>query len=363
MKSIKIVQSGDFHLDSPLTLHQINFRDQRREELLDAVSVLVQEANKEKADLLLLTGDLFDSSRVSKRTLLFLQKEFNKFQGWIFISPGNHDPYTIDSPYSTFEFGEKVHIFREYEEVYLEALDCVVCGAGFETSYVRENLLKPPTNERQAQIKILVMHGDVTEGNSTYNPISKESIAESGYTYIALGHKHTYSGIQKEGGTSYAYAGIPEGRGFDELGEKGIIVGTVYETGVALTFRKTSKRVYRQLGIEITGILTTEDVLRKVQSSLCDDASIYRIILQGECSPYFQIDYSIIISRLSVLLPDFDLKDETRLEQNRESFSHHSLRGVFMEVLNERREQEMNEEIWDEVEKVGLRLLQAGGPL
>ena len=41
--------------------------------------------------------------------------------------------------------------------------------------------------------------------------------------YIALGHIHKFSGIKRIGNTYYAYSGCPEGRGFDEEGDKGII--------------------------------------------------------------------------------------------------------------------------------------------
>src|SRR5690554_6399647 len=131
MKRVKIIQSGYFHLDSPLALHNINFRSQRKEELLSIVERIVTRGIEENAHMILLTGDLFDSSRVSRKTLLFLYKEFMRFSGKIFISPGNHDPNIPDSPYRTFSFPDNVHIISEYEEVSLEDVDCVVCGVGF----------------------------------------------------------------------------------------------------------------------------------------------------------------------------------------------------------------------------------------
>ena len=39
--------------------------------------------------------------------------------------------------------------------------------------------------------------------------------------YIALGHRHSFSGINIAGRTHFAYSGCPQGRGFDELDEKG----------------------------------------------------------------------------------------------------------------------------------------------
>lgn len=360
MKTVKIVHSGDFHLDSPLTLHNINFRSQRKEELLNTVERIVSLAVKEKADLILLTGDLFDSMRVSRKTLLYLQKEFMRFPGRIFIAPGNHDPYTPESPYATFSFPEHVHIFSSYEEVYLEELDCVVCGAGFQSGYVKESLFENRSCSTPAEIRILLMHGDVTEGASLYNPVSCENIRQSGFSYIALGHRHSFSGILSEGSTQYAYAGIPEGRGFDETGEKGVLVGSIYSNGSALQFKPLSRRTYEILEVDISSLLTTQEIFSKIRSSLRNETSIYRILLCGQVSPYLSIDFAHLSLMLYEKLPDFELRDETTLAGDTLSFPPHSLRGIFMELLSEKRESS-DKEFWNEVEKTGLAALLPGG--
>ena len=56
--------------------------------------------------------------------------------------------------------------------------------------------------------------------DSGYGPISPGDIAASRLDYLALGHIHQASGLQREGSTYWAYPGCPEGRGFDELREK-----------------------------------------------------------------------------------------------------------------------------------------------
>ena len=51
-------------------------------------------------------------------------------------------------------------------------------------------------------------HGEA-EGKGDYAPISKVSIAGSGLDYLALGHIHQYSGLQREGNTFWAYPAAP----------------------------------------------------------------------------------------------------------------------------------------------------------
>ncbi|MFH5836016.1 exonuclease SbcCD subunit D [Proteiniclasticum sp. C24MP] len=358
MNSIRIVQSGDFHLDSPLALHHQSFRKQRREELLQSFSRLVDFSIKTEADLLILTGDLFDSARVTPITLNYLAKEMSRFPGKIFISPGNHDPYTSASPYEIYRFPENTHIFRDYEEIHLKELDCLVCGQGFTSAYQHENMLLGKKSDHPASIKILVMHGEVTSGTCEYNPVSKESIEDSGFSYIAFGHRHEYSGILAAGRTSYAYAGIPEGRGFDELGDKGIISGEVFEKGTALSFRKTSSRNYAIINVSVSEVFTTEEIARRILDAVPDRKDIYKIELSGTVPSYLYLDLAGIEAILAMHLVYFTLTDRTSVHDSMEPISENTLRGLFMKTIRERREKAFtNEELLEEASNMGLRIL------
>lgn len=71
----------------------------------------------------------------------------------------------------------------------------------------------------------MALHGDV-EGKGRYGPIALEDIAASGLTYLALGHIHACSGCKRRG-TRTGLPRLSRGRGFDELGDKGVLVVTV----------------------------------------------------------------------------------------------------------------------------------------
>ena len=51
-----------------------------------------------------------------------------------------------------------------------------------------------------------------------------------------------------------AYAGCPQGRGFDELDDKGIVIGEVSKGTVNLEFIKTSKRNYCIREVDISNL-------------------------------------------------------------------------------------------------------------
>ena len=73
----------------------------------------------------------------------------------------------------------------------------------------------------------MCLHGEVGVPGSRYDPISEAELARSGMAYIALGHAHAFSGLRRAGDSFYAWPGCPEGRGFDETGDKGVIVADV----------------------------------------------------------------------------------------------------------------------------------------
>lgn len=357
MGSVKIVQSGDFHLDSPLTSHKGNFREQRREELLQSVGRLVAHAVSEKADLLLLAGDIFDSARVRKSTFDYLSRVFSQFPGPIFISPGNHDPYEPQSPYAMAELPGNVKVFSDYEEVFLPELGAAVCGAGFRNSNVNRSLLAGIRAPLFDGIRILVMHGEVSGSENPYNPIRPGEIAESGFDYVALGHRHDFSGILREGRTFYGYAGIPEGRGFDEAGARGCITGTISRSGVDLKFRELPGRQYLVEEVDITGASSSTEVCDIISGKGAHDPhSIVRFILKGEVPGHSTIDASIIRSFLARKLFDCEIID--RSTPAFESGEGKGLLGIFSarmeKLISEGRE---DREILDEAMRLGTRAL------
>ena len=92
-------------------------------------------AKREKANLLLLCGDLFEHSHArdlgKKAADLFRSIASTK----VFITPGNHDPLVRDSLYRTVAWPENVVVFEgpEVGEHVLEDLNAAVYGLGWRT--------------------------------------------------------------------------------------------------------------------------------------------------------------------------------------------------------------------------------------
>ncbi len=279
---IKIIHAADLHLDSAFAALTPQQARERRAHQRQLVRDLVELGNEEQVDLILLAGDLFDGENAYYETAEALSDAFSKSRARIFIAPGNHDPYSADSPYRSVRFSENVHLFRAQtiERVPLPQLGCVVYGAGFVTPACATPLLAHFCAHDDA-LSLMVLHGEVGNPASTYNPISEQQIGASGLDYLALGHVHSASGLLRAGETVYAYPGTPEGRGFDEIGEKGILIGTVAPGAIDLKFRKISPYSYteRIINIEESNL---DSILQQIPADCTHE--VCRMILQGACA-------------------------------------------------------------------------------
>jgi len=345
---IRIVHASDFHLDSAFAGLPEEKARQRRQEgrlLLDRLSALVRE---EQADLVLLAGDLFDGQRVYPETLEYLSRALANMGCPVFVAPGNHDPYEQGSPYTHAIWPENVHIFQreELEAVELPALNCVVHGAAFTSPGRESEVLAGYVVPADGKIHLMCLHGDAYTTGSHYGPITREQIGASGADYIALGHIHQYSGLQSQGAAVWAYPGCPEGRGFDELGDKGVLVCDVERGNVQLRFVPLCLRRYRIIELDVTG-KTAAQAMEEILPAGTDD--LCRVVFTGETGeagidiPGLEREYA---PRFYVL----QLRDNTRVSRDIwEKAGEDSLRGLFLSDLRRRYESAASQEERDKI--------------
>ncbi len=273
---IKILHTADWHLDSAFAALTGAQAAQRRREQRAALEQLTALAAG--CDLVLLAGDLFDSARVYRDTLDAVRRFFTATKAEIFLAPGNHDFLAPGSPYLSENWGENVHIFTSptVQRVHLERLNCDVYGAGFTAADMPPLLTDFRVADRSAT-NIMVLHGDVQPG-SPYNPICLAELADTGLDYLALGHIHAAQ-VGRVGQTVYAYPGCLMGRGFDECGEKGVLLAELAGHDVHTEQLPVAGRRY-----EILSVPAGDEPLDSIRAALPAEhaGDCYRIELTGE---------------------------------------------------------------------------------
>lgn len=329
---LTIIHGADFHLDAPfaaLPPDKARARRAEQRELLDRLAGLAEER---RADVVLLSGDLLDGGQTYQETVQALARTLGGIPAPVFIAPGNHDCYGPRSVYAGTAWPDNVHIFSTVavEGVELPGLNCVVHGAAFTTPQADRSPLMGFAAPRDGRIHLMALHGDV-EGKGRYGPIALEDIAASGLTYLALGHIHACSGLQKAGDTYWAYPGCPEGRGFDELGEKGVLLLHAQPGQVTGEFVPLCRRRYQDVRVDVTGCDPLDAVLNALPPATAED--IYRITLTGACAAP---DLARLQRALAPRFYGLTVRDETRLPQDLwQRREEDSLTGLFLREMEQ----------------------------
>ena len=346
--ALKIIHCADIHFDSVMSgikdPKKVNIR---REDLKKTFQNIIALAHD--TDVLLISGDLFDAKKVSKSTLEFLKEEFLKLGDVkVFIVAGNHDPLTETSVYKTFDFGKNVHIFGTQMEC-VELPDCDVYGVSFKTANDERELLSNFCVKSPDKVNICLMHGNLS--GSDYNPIKITDIEKSGLDYLALGHVHKSSEIKKAGATHYAYCGCPEGKGYDESGEKGVYKLELIKGNIVNSeFMPVATRMYIDEEVDVSGAHNYDEILQEIMKKYKGEKHIYRFTLTGECE--FSFDTAVLEEKIEAFL--VTVRDNTRpcIDFSKAS-DEFSLKGLFLKYALKDKENLSDEEFNDAL-KAGL---------
>ena len=351
---LKIIHGADFHLDSPfagLTPERAARRRGEQRELLDRLAALARE---KQADLVLLAGDLLDSERVFRETVRALSRALGSIPCPVFIAPGNHD--FERSVWDSLDWPDNVHIFRSGALERVDLPGCALWGRAFTDSHQDVCPLEGLSVPDDGRLHIACLHGCVGTDND-YGPIAPRDIAASGLDYLALGHIHQASGLRKEGNTYWAYPGCPEGRGFDELGERGALYVEAEPGRVTARLVPLAKYRYEIVSVDLTGV---SDPLSAVRSALSEDTEnlICRVILTGEGPPP---DLPALERALAPSFYGLTLIDRTRLPQDLWARrGEDTLTGLFLEAMWDKCRKDPEDPACQLAARYGLAALEGG---
>jgi DNA repair exonuclease SbcCD nuclease subunit len=206
-------------------LHQETSRNQREVDVQEAYGRAVDAILERDVDLVVHSGDVFDSVRPATHVIIgFLKQTFRMTREDIpyLVAAGNHETPRLRSTTAALEYANLVnaisaHGFEiDYEPVEADGVTVGVTlvphGAVFGTGAV--------TPSRDADVNILVTHGMVPGLEARQYEMGEANLQpgmlEGGFDYIALGHYHEF---HKHKPNAF-YAGATERFGFGEVESK-----------------------------------------------------------------------------------------------------------------------------------------------
>lgn len=299
---MKILHSADWHLDAPLVGRTPEQAALLRRELLALPGKVAAAAKAQNCDMMLLSGDLFDGA-YTPESVHALKNALEEVAIPVFIAPGNHDYVSPVSPWTVESWPKNVHIFTTPDITWQDVpeLDCRVYGAAF-TAMDMPSLLEGFRAQTEKRFAIGVFHGDPTQVNSPYSPITSAQVQNSNLSYLALGHIHK-GGDFRVGSTLCAWPGCPMGRGFDELGEKGVRIVTLEDT-VHTQFLPLDTPRFFDLETDIRD--SAEKTLQALLPPVANN-DFYRITFTGESE---ELDLPALQAQFSQF-PNLELRDQT----------------------------------------------------
>lgn len=273
---MKVLHSADWHLGASLG----RGGEELRQVLSDIPREIAALVRRHGCDLVLLSGDLFDCPP-SREMVNTFKDALTTMEVPVCISPGNHDFVTAASLWQTEVFPDNVHVFTRTvpESVVLPELNCRVYGAGYD-SMECPPLLRDFRAEGTERYVVGVFHGDPMIRNSPYSPITADQVRESGLDYLALGHIHK-AGSFRAGSTLCAWPGCPMGRGFDECGQKGVLLVTLADQADAKFLPLDGPR-FHDLTVSVADGDPAAGLLSVLPPAATGD--YFRITLTGECT-------------------------------------------------------------------------------
>ena len=194
----------------------------REQEIKETFQRVIDHANKQQVDLLLIAGDLFDQPPTQQelREVDYLLSRLNHTR--TVLIAGNHDHLEPHDVFSQYKWNSEVYLLdgKQRDHISFEDLETTIYGF----SYWKNQITKPLYDRMKldesegSDFSILLAHG----GDESHIPIQRETLKWSGFDYIALGHIHK---PMKVGSELYRYCGTPLACSVSEAQQqKGIIM-------------------------------------------------------------------------------------------------------------------------------------------
>lgn len=328
---MKFIHMADVHLGCEPD-GRSEWAQERRRELWETFRDSVADADRMKADLVLIAGDLFHHTPDAEQL-----REVNYLMGsypeiCFALIAGNHDCCSPGSAWESFEFAPNVAFLSDHktECIRFPSLSCEVYGFSYDRSQIPQNRYDGLYPGKNDFFHILLAHG----GDRDHIPVNPHKLASSGFDYIALGHIHKPT-VVLPGRALYPGALSPIDAG-DE-GPHGYLVGETHGTQVEVHFVRKALREYVSAVVEADESDTVFSMRDRVQAAIADRGkeNIYRITISGQRNPAVEFDTELIRSAGMIL----DVRDESvpafHLEELKEQYRG-TLTGRYIESFEGR---------------------------
>lgn len=277
--------------------------EKRGKDIWNSFHMVLEEARRQQADLLLIAGDLFHRQPL-KRELKEVAAGFAAIPDTeIVLIAGNHDYLHPKSYYRTFAWPDNVHFIlnKDLTPVHLERIHTTVWGCSFWDKEDDRAVYGKHQRQMDSEFQILLGHG----GDDRHHPFRANELT-AGYDYAAFGHIHKAAQLIPN---RVVMAGPLEPTDCNDFGPHGFWMGELTEAGCRVSFYPIKKCEYIRQELPVTPEMSAYAMVGLAQQELAKRApyQISHLVLRG----YRDADIVLPVQELAQLNRVVRVVDET----------------------------------------------------
>ncbi len=313
---MRFIHTADLHLN--VSLSHASFKnarahDNRLYEIKDTFFKLLEHAENAQVDMLFIAGDLFDDPSIKLHEIESVFDRLKNLSCEVFLLIGNHDVFLQEKAYQSLLNAKNIHSFTKDNPSY-DMGDTVVHGINtdhYDPSFFHAlDQSLDPTKQH-----ILLLHGDVINKQDDHFLSDINTLSDSKFDYIALGHIHKHAFLKDH----IAYSGNLEPLDFTETESRGFIEGTLKDHHLSARFVPFQKRRFITTKITINENDSEDDIRQKIAECVSEDEKtnhFHRIEIHGDRGEMVEIHPSKLMQYFQDSFYYIEIKDKTQIAIN-----------------------------------------------
>lgn len=268
--SIQILHCSDTHLDKSFSIANLARAQERKEDLNRNFSTAVEYALRNKPDLFLVTGDIFDRVSPSNAARILVTERIRQLKEAgisVFMIGGNHDVPKLGGQRLAIDVLSSAGLATvfsrsddfEKQILHVDGKQVCIAGKSYFSQIESQNPLSGFKIPTDGDYNLLMIHGSLQGLNvsssvpemAAQNPFKPEDIG-AGLNYLALGHFHNHF-EREHSGCKIVNPGSLEKLSWAEMNdEKGFVWAEIHGSNVSTEFIKLETRPMEQYALNLS---------------------------------------------------------------------------------------------------------------
>jgi len=291
-----------------------------RETRIGSIHNVLESAQEQKVDFVLLCGDIFEHNMISQEEVKKVVTIFNKYPDIpLYLLPGNHDIIGADCVYNRAIFQGVKHLTILYTRDSVEVPGAVLHPCPVLSKFSTQDYSNaiPEVHDFDG-IHIGVAHGSLVGKSPVPNwedielPIDPSCVDRTGIDYLALGHWHSHRTFEDSTGvTRMAYSGTHEQTNYGEDNAGQCLLVQIDEKGDLPKIEpiKTGQLTWVSNDFEMkdsSSITELKDYFESIKG-----IDMVRLVLHGELPLEFKEELDNILEFQTTIHKNFRVKLES----------------------------------------------------